>query len=177
LRASPHGYVWPSDTALVEQFRTTRYYGPGGINQERLRLLLGAVDARLQKGPHKGEPLSIEYNVLQVEHVIPRGWKEYWPLKTIDEAERMMLEQRREAHVHRIGNLTLVSSLLNPSLSNDPWEAKRTGLRRHSHLRLNALLCEEDVWDEDRIVRRGEWLATMVAEVWPGPTSEAWAKA
>ncbi|HEY0018007.1 MAG TPA: DUF262 domain-containing HNH endonuclease family protein [Longimicrobium sp.] len=176
LRAGPHGYNWPSDADLMEQFRTTRYYGPGGINQERLRLLLSAVDARLQHAPHKGEPVSINYDVLQIEHIIPRGWKEFWPVMAENEAERMRLEQQRESHVHRIGNLTLVSSLLNPSLSNNPWEAKRDGLRKHSHLRLNALLCEQDEWDEERIVQRGEWLARMVAEAWPGPASGAWTK-
>ena len=137
-------------------------------------MLLSAVDVRLQAGPHKGEPVSINYDVLQVEHIIPRGWKEFWPVTAENEAERMSLEQQRESHVHRIGNLTLVGSLLNPSLSNNPWEAKRDGLRKHSHLRLNALLCEHDNWDEARIVERSDWLATMVADVWPGPSSEVW---
>jgi hypothetical protein len=41
LRAGPHGYGWPSDAELADQFAISRYYGPGGVNQERLRLILG----------------------------------------------------------------------------------------------------------------------------------------
>ena len=48
FRASPYGYAWPKTSELEGAFLTGRYYGPGGINQDRLRLLLGAVDERLQ---------------------------------------------------------------------------------------------------------------------------------
>lgn len=174
LRAGPHGYDWPTDEDLAEQFRTARYYGPGGISQDRLRLLLGSVDARLQLAAHKAEPVSIDYDRLQVEHIIPREWRTYWPVQVNEESERLLLEQRRESYVHRIGNLTLVSDRLNPSMGNDPWNAKRAQLHEHSKLRLNALLCEEEGWSEAKIERRCEWLAAQVAAVWPGPGSEEW---
>lgn len=174
LRAGPHGYQWIADDDLAQQFKTSRYYGPGGVNQERLRLLLGAVDARLQKEKHKAEPVVIEYDKLQIEHVIPREWQKYWPVRAEDEHERTVLEQRRETHIHHIGNLTLVSDRLNPAMGNDPWTEKRAELGKHSNLRLNALLCDETHWDEDQIVARGGWLAQRVAEVWPGPGSSQW---
>ena len=77
LRQGPHGYPWPTDDQLVGQFRTSAYYGHGGIAQYRLRLLLGQVDARLQREDyHKGEPFKeIKYDKLHVEHVLPRSWK------------------------------------------------------------------------------------------------------
>ena len=57
LRRGPYGYPWPTDEQLVGQFRSAAYYGYGGIAQYRLRLLLGAVDDRLQRDDyHKGEP-------------------------------------------------------------------------------------------------------------------------
>jgi hypothetical protein len=174
LRAGPHGYTWPTDGELIDAFRTGRYYGAGGINQERLRLLLGTVDELLQNERHKGEPLQIDYDQLQVEHVIPREWKKHWPVAASSPEERLLAEQRREAHVNRIGNLTLASAVLNPSMGNDPWESKRDALKQHSHLRLNALLREEPEWNEDAIIRRGEWLARQVARVWPGPGSPRW---
>ena len=174
LRGSPHGYAWPTDEDLAEQFRSSRYYGPGGINQDRLRLLLGAVDARLQREAHKGEPVQIQYDQLQVEHVIPRKWKTYWPVEASDPHEQIVLEQRRERHVHRIGNLTLASDRLNPSMGNDPWELKRAQLHEHSNLRLNVLLRAEEAWNEEKIEERGEWLAGQVAAVWPGPDDPEW---
>jgi hypothetical protein len=176
LRQGPYGYPWPTDEQLVEQFRSSPYYGYGGIAQYRLRLLLGAVDAQLQRDDyHKGEPVeSIGYEMLQVEHVLPRSWHEHWPVEASDEGQKIVLETERSDHVHRIGNLTLVSNRLNPALSNAPWNEKRRELRKHSHLRLNARLCQEAIWDEQTIRTRGEWLAEVVSRIWPGPNADKW---
>lgn len=176
LRRGPNGYSWPTDEELTKQFRQSRYYGPGGINQDRLRLLLGSVDRELQKNPGKPEPVRIEYEKLEVEHVIPQRWKTYWPVQppTPDPHQKIVLEQERDAHVHLIGNLTLTSERLNNSLSNDPWEKKRAQLRKHSQLRLNALLCDKNTWDEGEVKERGEWLATRVARIWRGPDATYW---
>jgi hypothetical protein len=54
-------------------------------------------------------------------------------------------------------------------MSNDPWKAKRAELRKHSKLQLNALLVEDEQWDENRILARGRWLAEQVERIWPGP--------
>lgn len=176
LRQGPYGYSWPTDEQLARRFRRSRYYGPGGVNQDRLRLLLGAVDRKLQEKADKTEPIKVEYEKLQVEHVIPQSWREHWPVEspTSDPHERIVLEQERRAHVHRIGNLTLTTERLNNSLSNNPWARKRCELNKHSKLRLNALLCEKNKWDESEIRRRGERLAKCVASKWPGPDATCW---
>ena len=121
-----------------------------------------------------GEPVSIKYDSLQVEHVIPRSWQEHWPVEASDPNERIVRDQEREDHVHRIGNLTLVSNRLNPAMGHNPWKDKREQLKEHSHLRLNVLLCQEDQWDERAIRDRGAWLAEQVASIWPGPSSSEW---
>ena len=153
--------------------QTFAYYG---ISQYRLRLLLGAVDARLQRDDyHKGEPVkTIEYDTLQVERVLPISWQEHWPVEASDPGEKIVLEQERSDHVHRIGNLTLVSERLNPAMSNAPWKEKCPELKKHSHLRLNARLCQEADWNEQAIRTRGEWLAKVVSRIWPGPNSDTW---
>ncbi len=176
LRQGPHGYPWPTDAQLVEQFRSSAYYGYGGIAQYRLRLLLGAVDDRFQHDDyHKGEPLkSIDYDSLQIEHVLPKSWQAHWPVETSDQGKKIVLEKERSDHLHRIGNLTLVSSRLNPALSNAPWNDKRRELMKHSHLRLNARLCQETDWNEQAIRTRGEQLAKVVSRIWPGPNSDKW---
>ena len=168
LRQGPYGYPWPTDEELIEQFRTSWYYGYGGIAQYRLRLLLGEVDARLQRDDyHKGEPIeTIEYEKLQIEHVLPISWQERWRVQASTPGEKIILEQERQDHIHRIGNLTLVSQSLNPALSNAPWAEKCT--------ELNARLCQEIDWNEQTIGQRGEWLASMVSSIWPGPNSATW---
>ncbi len=174
MRDAPQRYAWPTANDIGEAFREGRYYGPGGINQDRLRLLFSAIDARLQQQALKSEPVTVSYDALQVEHVIPREWREYWPVLEAEPNARLLAEQERERHVNRIGNLTLITGNLNVSLSNDPWTAKRAALAEHSKLRLNALLVDEEAWDEARINARGEWLARELEHIWPGPDAELW---
>lgn len=172
LLKGPRGYGWPTDEDLVRNFRTYRYYPPGGISQERLRLLLGAVDNHLQAENRLTEPVEIDYKSLHIDHVLPQKWEDYWPVVCDDPTEKLAKEQARRDHLHCIGNLTLTSGPLNQSMSNDPWEAKRSLLRCHSKLRLNELLCRQESWNEQTIEERGEWLATKVAELWPGPGAQ-----
>ena len=174
LREGPRGYSWPTDENLASHFLSYRYYPPGGISQTRLRLLLGAVDEWLQRDAHLAEPIEIEYKALHIDHVLPQKWEKYWPVVCEDSTERISREQARSEHIHRIGNLTLTSAPLNQSMSNDPWEAKRSQLRCHSKLRLNELLCRHEAWNEEAIEDRGEWLATKVALIWPGPSANEW---
>jgi hypothetical protein len=169
---SPHRY--PARAADLKTPSPRAPLGPGGVNQDRLRLLLGAVDADLQERSTKAEPLHVEYEQLQIEHVIPQGWRTNWPISGLDQAEKLVAEQNRDRHLHRIGNLTLATGPLNVSLSHDPWAAKRDELQKHSKLELNARLIENEMWDEERIVERGRWLALQIERVWPGPSAEVW---
>lgn len=171
LRAAPQGYAWPSDEDVERAFADGRYYGPGGISQDRLRLLLGAIDQRLQELATRSEEVTVAYDGLQVEHLIPRTWSKTWPVTVADEAARVLAEQDRERHVDRMGNLTLVTGPLNVSLNNDPWAAKQEALSQHSSLRLNALLQQEGRWDEARIDKRSTWLAGQLCQVWVGPST------
>ncbi len=52
---------------------------------------------------------------LDIEHVLPQNWRANWPV--VDLAE----EIRRDAHVHRLGNLTLLSGSLNSAVSDGSW--------------------------------------------------------
>src|SRR5262249_45753875 len=117
---------------------------------------------------------SFEYGELQVEHVIPQSWREHWPVMADNAAERILAEQARDQHVNRLGNLTLANGHLNPAMSNDPWNAKRGQLQKHSKLELNARLVVQEHWDEDCIRARGRELAGYFERVWPGPASSTW---
>jgi hypothetical protein len=174
LQESPHGYAWPTDESIAEVFATGRFYGPGGINQDRLRLILGAIDRKLQQDAVKSEALEIGYNGLQIEHIIPQEWQKTWPLVGSDPVELIQAEQERAQTINRIGNLTLANQHLNPAMSNDPWIAKRIELMKHSKLQLNVRLVELDAFDESEVVVRGRWLAEEFSEVWPGPQHDRW---
>ena len=172
LRAGPRGFTWPTDQQLIDGFSTGRHFGPGGIGQARLRLLLGAVDRRL---PDLGENKTVQYSKCQVEHILPQSWEEHWGVgMELDENAKLLREQKRAAHVHRIGNLTLVSESLNREMSNSAWPKKKKALWEHSHLALNKQLQDHEDWNEDSIVERGQWLAERICLTWPGPSDPVW---
>jgi hypothetical protein len=162
---------WPSDDE-VRDFLLTRnvygYYGP-----KRIVMLLRAVETSLYSS--KVEAVSVPKG-LSIEHVMPQTWAENWPLpKTLTPEERVEAEAARNAKLHLIGNLTLVTQPLNAALSNAAWSAKQKELNRNSKLLLNARLIDEyaEVFDEAAIDARGSFLADRIISVWPGP--DAWA--
>lgn len=175
LDSGPHGYEWPTRAEIEQAFIENRYYGPGGINRDRLRLILGELDAWLQVRAHKAEKASFKYEKLTVEHVIPRSWRSYWPVDDFDPAVKVEKETRRDRSINRLGNLTLATGPLNSSMNNDPWAAKRQELTKHSKLELNAELIRLPEFDEDAIEERGRLLAARFDEIWPGPESDTWA--
>ena len=90
---------------------------------------------------------------LTVEHLLPQQWEAHWPLPP--ERDPLEAHGRREQSLHTIGNLTLLTKKLNPSLSNGKWERKKKSLKKHSALALNREVCEIESWDENSIVDRG----------------------
>lgn len=157
---------WPTDADLESAFRTLPLYRL--LTRGRLRLVLEAIEER-----HRREYMTEEKEVprnLTIEHVLPQSWERHWPLPgEIEEEEE---RQERNRLVHTIGNLTLVTSRLNPALSNAPWEEKQATLDKHSVLLLNRELLATyaaEAWTEKTIVARSLQMAKLVAEAWPGP--------
>ena len=169
LASAPDSREWLSDETMLDVFQNGRFYG--AIGAPRLRMLLGAIDARMQEQNPHSEPAEFDYDQLQIEHVMPQAWEDHWPLASEDPSEREVMSERRSKAVDRIGNLTLVTSSLNPSgeLSNEGWVRKRDSLRQHSALRLNAEIVRCDTWDEDTISDRAAALFQIFKQVWPGP--------
>ena len=115
---------------------------------------------------------------LWVEHVMPVAWEENWPLHSevgesvgYEEPHYRELHWKREAAIHTLGNLTIVTDRLNRSLSNLAFKEKKPKLIEHSNLTLNHRIAEREDWDESAIRGRGETLATLACTIWPTPMS------
>ncbi len=168
LHDSPNSLDWPDDAALGQAFATTTYYG--SFTQERIRLLLGSIDAQMRVENKKTEPAVFDYETLQIEHLMPKAWQEHWPLSDdagLGAADRALAEAERHAVVHRIGNLTLVTSTFNQAVSNGAWTLKRPELAAQSALQLNGPVASLPTWDEDTIAARAADLAAVACRVWP----------
>ena len=74
----------------------------------------------------------------------------------------------REQLVDSIGNLTLVTAALNPSLGNENFEEKKVQLAA-SLLVLNREIGAKEVWNEEEIRQRGLALAELTTQIWQAP--------
>lgn len=157
---------WPGDEEFGRYWRQRNFYN--GLRRARTLMVLKALEEAYQAQFWKGEPiLTFDLDALQIEHVMPQSWQEHWPV-----VEGITPEQRTWA-LNGIGNLTLISQKLNPSLSNGPWKGeadacKSDGLRRHSKLEINRRLLEQhEDWTDDRIALRADELFTEARAIWP----------
>jgi hypothetical protein len=112
-----------------------------------------------------GQP-QIERKGYPIEHLLPRTWKETWHVDTPEAAEE------RQSRVHRLGNLTLLTTSLNSKISNGNWAAKRAALMDHNTITLTGRVIKQTEgrgWDEELIDRRTDELIQAILQVWPVP--------
>ena len=104
---------------------------------------------------------------LEIEHVMPQSWQSHWPLPNDD----LEAELERKRLVQTFGNLTLVRSTLNQSMSNRGWETKKAHLEANSTLLMNRNILraaeQHGGWDEDTIRARSLALYERAARIWP----------
>lgn len=162
LAASPGNMKWPTDDDVNQAFLRRPMYG--SLSQARVRLILGAIDERMQDEAPKSEKATFVYDDLQIEHILPQSWREHWALPAGD----VTAEQRRGDAINVIGNLTLVTEALNPAMSNAAWKVKKAALQDHTKLHLNREVLNLEAWDEAQIDARATRLAKFACKVWPG---------
>lgn len=155
---------WPTDGDVEEAFAQKKFYG--AMSAARLRLLLGAIDARL-RSENPNEPNAvIDYEDLQIEHVMPQSWQEHWPIGE-EAGDPTQREAERTRVVDRLGNLTLVTGTFNRSVSNLAWAVKRPEFENQRSLAINYEIASSADWDESSINTRGRTLAATACRVWP----------
>jgi hypothetical protein len=159
--------VWPNNDQLQEAFLDLPLYSL--LTRGRLRMILETLEEAMRTG--KAEDRYVARGRLTIEHILPQKWHEHWPLAlTNDPDEHHRRIQRREHIKHTIGNLTLVTNQLNPTLSNAPWAKKREVLNAYTILYLNKQLLQEyPTFSEPEIEARGKQLAELACKVWPLP--------
>jgi hypothetical protein len=157
---------WPDDAELRADLSELLAYRR--LRRARLRMLFEGIEDYL-RGWH-GEKAGlggerVTRGTLAIEHVMPRKWSMHWKPDPIDTADQ------RDKLLHTLGNLTLLTGRLNSSVSNGPWQGKRTGLQAHDVLLLNRKLLEsaKDDWSDESIRSRTRDLIEVIIRVWPVP--------
>ncbi|MDQ3091405.1 MAG: DUF262 domain-containing protein [Actinomycetota bacterium] len=158
---------WPTDDELRQDLGVRVLYGGGRVKGATISTALRLIENEWRR-PRGESPLRAD-NSLQIEHMLPQEWGTYWPVDP-DPADTLAeREQARESHLHRLGNLTLVSPGMNSSLSNREWNVKRDGLREHSNVLITQRYLDKP-WDESAIRDRANALIETLTSIWPGPT-------
>lgn len=154
---------WPKD----DEVRQAWLEDPLGKSLPRSRVEMVILALEDQARSNKTERIGGIEDKLTIEHLMPRQWERHWPLP--DGLDPDEAGTARSRVIQTIGNLTLLTKNLNPSVSNAAWAKKREAILEHSVLKLNNKLGKEAVWNEVAIRRRGEELFELARAVWPRP--------
>jgi len=162
---------WPNDPEFLQgwlgrdQYKTNR--------QPRLRYIFEHIETT--KRTALSEEIEIK-SALTVEHIMPQRWREHWPVSGFEhlsegeiDVEQLSAEINRDKCINKIGNLTLITSPLNSSLSNGAFASKLPALRAHASLALNRELNDYDHWDESCVGSRGTALFELARTIWIRP--------
>ncbi|SFC32399.1 Uncharacterized conserved protein, contains ParB-like and HNH nuclease domains [Halobiforma haloterrestris] len=161
---------WPTDDDLMNTMMERQYWAR--VNQRRLKMVFSAIERELRD---TGYSETLEFTQdLEIEHILPQEWSHHWELP--GEKPREVERIERDEAKNKIGNLTILTDKLNPSVSNAAWDVKREAIEEHTVLRVNRYLVTNwsDEWNENTIAERGKWLAEKASEVWAGPKSSYW---
>lgn len=161
---------WPDDNEIREELRVLPAYRR--LGRGRLRMVLEAIEDH-QRG-WRGDNVGlggerVARGKYVIEHVMPRKWMMHWPLP-----DGARSEGEREAIIHTIGNLTLLTAKLNTKVSNGAWlgeSGKKHALEAHDVLLLNRELLRNagTSWADAGVRWRSDELSKCIVEIWPAP--------
>ena len=160
---------WPDDEEVRRELQNLEFYRK--IYRSRVRMVFEALEDYVRgwkEGKSGSAGMRIRRASYTIEHVMPQSWQSNWPLTPgISDLERDRLLQT-------LGNLTLLSTKLNSSVSNGPWlgeGGKRAALNEKDVLLLNSKVQEvgKDGWSEELIRIRTEELTSIILDIWKVP--------
>lgn len=163
------GY-WPDDEEVRNELENLPIYRK--LSRARLRMVLESMEDHWRgwvPGQTSAAGMRIRRNTYAIEHVMPQSWLRHWPLTA------GMLDAERDARIHRLGNLTLLTKKLNSTVSNGPWSGdagKAAHLQEKDVLLLNSRLLKEyatQQWDEAGIDRRTLQAIDAILAIWRVP--------
>jgi hypothetical protein len=175
---------WPRDEEFRNAWLNERVY-PGRLDPSRAKAILAEIETGM-RSLRSEEPLPGSLDNLDVDHILPTSWFEFWPLpdgtkvKSSEagalaflfnqpSSDKELAIHRREDAKATMGNLTLLHFGVNRGVQNREFLIKREKLFAESNLHLNRLLMRLEKWDEAEIATRGQVLFDVAVKLWQGP--------
>ena len=164
LARQSHKYRFPSDKEFVRAIQENDLYG--------LRLCFHILECLENTGQPDPSPVK-NYSI---EHIMPQSIEDVPDASlalTSGKSWKQMLggdwETIQTTWLHRLGNLTLIASKNNSTISNKPFEEKKNikGGFKDGAARLNRYIREQEQWTALEMQARGKLLAKRAVEIWP----------
>lgn len=180
---------WPDNNELKDKIINRPIYKEEKGKSKVIVNILLEVECSLRTS--KQESINVSPTNLTVEHIMPQVWHTNWPIdgNTVTEEDFLFSSmkvwgeedsngifhqiERRNSVLNTIGNLTILTSSLNPSVSNASYEIKKPQIMKQSTLIINSYFHDIQSWTESEIVSRGEVLFEKISQIWEYPEKKA----
>lgn len=140
--------ILPLKELFIEKFKEVTQYKRTESARKLIKYILEEIDVKAGTGEYK-----LDFNKVNIEHILPQK-PQKWGLQQKD----------IKPYVNSIGNLTLLSGVINSSIGNDVIAKKLPELKK-SEIQITKELCNQltvdPVWDENKIKVREEALAQL----------------
>jgi hypothetical protein len=154
---------YPDDAAVQMGVKTST------LTNKQALVLLWLLELSVRNDGRQSTALS-GLSHYSLEHLMPKKWRNHWS------ALPPLQASERDNALLKIGNLSLLASGLNTSISDSAWDAKKRGSGKHKGLLeyangLETLSKDLDlpVWDEKTIAERADRLTSQILTTWPSP--------
>lgn len=119
--------------------------------------------------PARSSTALLGFNSYSLEHLLPKKWRNNWEACATQE-----LARQRDSILLTLGNLAIIPQSLNASIRDGNWETKKAGKGANNPglaicaAGLSTLydVLQKDVWNEDEISSRADWLFDQAKSLW-----------
>ncbi len=151
----------PTDKEVINHF-----IAETKISHRNAVAIIYMLETKIRNSNKHSEPL-FPISKYSLEHLMPKNWRKNWALKNPEETEN------RNKVLLTLGNLAIITLSLNASIKDGDWKTKKNGTDKNKGLlyyangfdTLHGAL-DKDIWDEEAIAERANFLATKSLEVW-----------
>ena len=150
----------PTDADLKNGFATSKLYNL------QSKGILYLIESGIR--PTNSATSLLGFDGYSLEHMMPKKWRNNWVPCASEE-----LSKERDSKLLTLGNLAIITQSLNASIRDADWQTKKTGKKNKAGLNLCAkgLLTlndalDKDVWNEEEIKNRADWLYGEAVKLW-----------